>query len=333
MSMARLRGDAAKDYNNQIAAIKSGATSTGIDTIVSVVGCGHGNVRQNCGAVKRLVVNSSANSLAPIADGGYVADGHSTPLFDSVGEIITLFKAVPDYDDPNVSFLVLTITDGEENSSSTWKTKLANEIQTLQATGRWTFTFRVPKGYKDRLSNLGVYLDNICEWVLTSSGLAEATAKTEEAVQNYFVARSAGAAGTKSFYVDATRLKADDLKTALTEVTKECKFFEVDDGSKNISQFITEKYGKFWLGVAFYQLTKKERRVQERKLICVRDKNTKQVFSGKEARNLLGVPATGDVSLTPGDHGRYDIFIQSLSTNRALNLGSSVMVWDRARVI
>jgi hypothetical protein len=333
MSMVRLKGNAAKDYNNQIAAIKSSAALTGIDTIVSVVGCGHGNKAYGQGDVKRLVVNSSVNSLTPIPAGGYVADGHSTPLFDSVGEIIALFKATPDYSDLDVSFLVMAITDGEENSSVTWKTKLKTEIEELQKTGRWTFVFRVPEGYKGRLASLGVFPDNICEWVLTDAGLAAVTAKTEAAVQSYYTARSAGAAGTKSFFTDAANIKPEDVKKSLTDITKECKFYEVDDGSKNISQFITDKHGKFWLGMAFYQLTKKEKRVQATKLICVRDKNTQQVFAGTEARKLLGVPSAGDVSLTPGDHGRYDIFIQSLSTNRALTLGSSVMIWDKARVI
>jgi hypothetical protein len=333
MSMATRKENAAKDYNTQIDSIKLNSVSSGIDTIVSVVGCGYGNRAYGVGDVKRLIVNSSASSLQPIAPGAYVADGHSTPLFDSVGEIISLFKAVPDYDSPDVSFLVLVITDGEENSSSVWKNTLKAELQKLQETNRWTFTFRVPEGRRGRIAELGVFPDNICEWTLSNEGLAKSTIVAQTAVTNYYAARSAGAAGTQSFFTDANNIKLDDVKKSLTDITKECKFYDVDDGSKNISQFVTDKHGRFWLGMAFYQLTKKERRVQEKKLICVRDKKTQQVFSGTEARNLLGVPTTGSISLTPGNHGRYDIFIQSLSTNRALLLGSSVMIWDKARVI
>ncbi len=110
-SMRPLVREAAKDYNSKIQAIREGAIQHNQDTIVSVVECGTGHTSK----VGRVVVNSNVTALQPI--GSYQANGQGTPLFDSVGELIEMFQSVPDYDSPDVSFLVMAITDGAENAS------------------------------------------------------------------------------------------------------------------------------------------------------------------------------------------------------------------------
>jgi len=333
MSMGRLTASAAKDYNNLISAIQTGAAATGMQTIVSVVGCGHGNIRTGVGAVKRLVEKVDVSFLGRMDEKTYVANGHSTPLYDSVGELINQLEKVEDYANEDVSFLISTITDGEENSSSVWKNALAGKIASLQNTGRWTFVFRVPTGKRSQLDNLNIFPDNICEWDLSTAGLQVASAKTEAALSSYFVARSAGAKSTNSFYSDMNAVKPQQVAQKLTEITKECTIYDVEDASDNISQFVTKKIGKFWMGIAFYELIKTEKVVQDRKVICIRDKKTKKVYSGAASRALLGLPSAGDISLSPGCHGQYSIFIQSTSANRKLPLGSKVLIWEKARII
>jgi hypothetical protein len=95
-SMSSLRHAAIKDYNDGIKAIKTAANDNNIDTVASVVSCGIGS------GVQREVVNSSISALTPLTS--YTVDG-GTPLFDSVGELIEIFKSVPDYRNPNVTFL------------------------------------------------------------------------------------------------------------------------------------------------------------------------------------------------------------------------------------
>jgi hypothetical protein len=82
-------------------------------------------------------------------------------------------------------------------------------------------------------------------------------------------------------------------------------------------------------GAAFYQLMKKEDEVQDYKQIVIRDKKSKVVYSGANARQMLGLPYNGTVKVVPGNHGTYDIFIQSTSVNRKLVKGTQVLYWDK----
>jgi hypothetical protein len=81
-------------------------------------------------------------------------------------------------------------------------------------------------------------------------------------------------------------------------------------------------------GAGFYQLTKTEPLVQDHKRILIRDKTTQAVYFGSAARQMLGLPAWGGVRLAPGDHGNFDIFIQSTSVNRKLAKGTSLIYWE-----
>lgn len=85
----------------------------------------------------------------------------------------------------------------------------------------------------------------------------------------------------------------------------------------------------FLKGSAFYQLTKTEARVQDSKMIAIRDKINGRVYHGPAARDMIGLPHIGTVRLHPGDHGNYDIFIQSTSINRKLVAGTQVLYWPK----
>lgn len=313
---------AKKDYNDTISAVKKSASDNSIDTIVSVTSCGIRSM------VRREVVNSNINVLNPISH--YETDG-STPLFDSVGELIEIIKTVPDYKNPDVSFLVMAITDGEENASVYWKSRLGAEIKKLQATDRWTFVFRVPRGHKSTLESLGIPSGNIQEWETTERGLRESTIGTVSAVDNYFTNVSRGVRSTKTFYANIGQVGANTVVAAMKDISDEVVIYPVKQRSE-IASFVTlktkEAYRK---GTGFYQLSKPEKAVQDYKIIVARNKNTGAVYGGtKQIRNLLGLPEYGTISLKPGDHGDWDLFIQSTSTNRILMPGTSALYWEKA---
>src|SRR5271166_5773819 len=137
-SMRSIARGAAKDYNANLVAIQQAARETGLDTILNVVKCGVGWEAK----VVRDVVNSNVYVVEPLDENKYEASGTGTPLFDSVNEIISLMQNVPDANDLEVTFLVMVITDSEENRSkkSAMQTMM-NSIKFLQATDRWTFVF------------------------------------------------------------------------------------------------------------------------------------------------------------------------------------------------
>lgn len=330
-SMQGIALAAGRDYNDNIAAIKEAATEHSIDTIVSVVKCGAGRPAK----VIRETVNSNVQMLKPIPDGGYVADGNSTPLFDSVGDLIEQLQSVPDADDPEVSFVVMVITDGQENSSQRWTgPSIGRKIKELQGTDRWTFTFRVPRGDKRALASYGIPEGNILEWDQTDTGVKTASVQTRSAVKSFYAARSTGVKSTSKFYADLSEVTVKDIKAQLVDISKEVKILKVLPAEEGVQirEFVEQRTKKGMLkGSAFYQLSKTET-VQDYKQLAVRDKVKGSVYSGINARDMLGLPHSGEVKLAPGTHGQWDIFVQSTSINRKLVANTNVLVWANAAV-
>ena len=326
-SMRGLEAAASSDYNDNIASIKEGSAEHNIDTIVSVVKCGVGRAA----TVEREVVNSNVIALNPIKAGQYVADGNATPLFDSVGDLIEQLESVPDANDLDVSFIVMVITDGGENSSRKWTgSSIAKKIAELRKTDRWTFSFRVPRGYKRELAQYGIPEGNILEWDQTDRGVQAASTATRSAVKSFYAARATGITSTDKFYADLSEVTIKEVKKSLTDISNEVDVFKLKstEGGISIKEFVEQRTKKSLVkGTAFYQLTKTET-VQDYKQIAIRDKKSLIVYGGDAARTMLGLPNYGECKLAPGQHGQYDIFIQSTSTNRKLVENTNVLVWS-----
>lgn len=323
-SMSGIAKDAGRDYNAQIQAIKDGSREFGIDTIVSVVKCGVGRAA----TVEREVVNSDVNKLVPISERGYVADGCGTPLFDSVGDLIEQLQAVPDANDPGVTFVVMVITDGGENASRKWTGEsIARKINELRMTDRWTFSFRVPRGYKNSLVRFGIPSGNILEWDQTSAGVQTATVATASAVRSFYTGLSKGITSTDKFYADLSTVTLKEVKANLVDISKQVIVYEVDDANDGVQirDFVVDQGVSFTKGCAFYQLLKTES-VQDYKQLAVRDNRTGSVYSGPAARDLIGIPHVGNIKLAPGNFANYEIYIQSTSVNRKLVKGMGVMI-------
>lgn len=334
-SMRRLANAAMFDYNVLIGSIRAASEKEDIDTIVSAVKCGVGPE----GAVEQEFVNSSIARLKPLTE--YKADGWWTPLFDSVGEIIDILKHSPDGKNPDVAFLVMVVTDGFENQSSRWSGRLlGDEITRLMSTDRWTFTFRVPFGGKENLINLGIPAGNIEEWEQTEVGMRESTVMTASATSNYFAGRTRGIRSTNSFYADASNVSKQAVKSTMTNISPEVRIWEVQLPNRmrsivekpiEIASFVEGQTRQTYVrGSAFYELVKTEKAVQSSKLIVVRNRKDGSVYAGQSARDLLNLPTQGTIKLSPGDHGDWEIFIQSTSSNRHLPVGSKVLYWKSA---
>lgn len=318
-SMIGLREPAIRDYNNTIKAITGAASREVLDTIVSVV--------KFDTTVQRQFVNSNPHVLQPVTEWSI---GGCTALYDGIGELIDLFKTMPDYDNPNVSFLISATTDGDENASHKWSAGvLAREIAALQRTGRWTFVLRVPKGCKRDVSNLGIPDGNIQEWETTREGMERATTQTTQAFDTYYATRASGQKSSNVFYTST----ADVDTSKLADISKETSLYTVDASQNGIQvrDFILTKRVEYLIGGAFYQLTKTEPRVSPTKLILIRDKSSGKVYAGKDARTMLGLDTVNNARVHPNHGGGgYDIFIQSESVNRKLVAGTGVLYWAAA---
>lgn len=323
ISMGCIATAAMHDYNATIATIREAATREEIDTIVNVIKCGA--TRQ--GGVQFDVVNSSVHALKPLSD--YPTTSGNTPLLDSVGELIARLEQAPDAADANTTFLVMTITDGEENSSLKWTTRsLSTKIQQLQSTGRWTFTFRVPRGHRASTARIfGVPIDNVLEWDNSARGMMESTVSTVSAMDNYYTAVRSGVKSTAKFYTNLADVSSKEIQKNLVDISSQIKLWITTD-KEVIRPYCERMSGKpFVKGAAFYQLTKPEPEVQDYKMIAIRDMSNGKVYAGAAARAMLGLPQHGTVYVKPGDHGQYDIYIQSTSINRVLPVGTQVLYW------
>lgn len=324
-SMRNIAKHAARDYNENISVIKDEAVNHGIDTIVSVVELGY----ENTDKVRTVVKNSSVIALKPIAESEYSALGYGTPLFDAVGEAVEQLKLAPDANDPTVSFVVFVTTDGGENASKRYSGHdIAAMVKSLQLTDRWSFVFRVPAGQTRSLTQYGIPAGNIQEWDQTEKGISASTKSTASAFRSFYAARASGATSTDKFYTDLSTVTLKEVKANLVDISNQVDVYVVDsrnDGVQ-IKDFVEAQGVSFTKGCAFYQLSKTES-VQGYKQIAIRDKISGAVYSGIAARDLLGLPRTGDIKLVPGQNGQYDIFVQSTSVNRKLVAGTNLMIW------
>lgn len=118
-----------------------------------------------------------------------------TAMNDAIWKSINHLKAKPRTE--NTAYLICVISDGEENSSKeVTQDIIANEIEKLNATGEWTFTYilggitaqeelRFADKYKVSVSNIAAYN-------CTPISYAAGTSTLSESMVDYLGARSVG---------------------------------------------------------------------------------------------------------------------------------------------
>ena len=115
------------------------------------------------------------------------------------------------------------------------------------------------------------------------------------------------------------------VKNVLEEVpAKEYSLFPVHRDSV-IKKFVESWTGEDYInGSAYYQVVKEET-VQAYKQVCIQNKKNGKVYSGLNARVLLGLP-NREVKVDPTLFGDFNVFIQSTSVNRKLPRGTLLIV-------
>lgn len=320
-SMSSIARAAARDYNATLAGTKAAAELNNIETLVSTYKCG--------GNVQREVLMAPIASIPAMPEASYGASG-GTPLFGSVLQAIADLENSPDMADPEATFIVMATTDGDATDQGL-RQQMMNKIRQLELTDRWTFVFRVPRGAARGLASSGIQAGNILEWETTERGAAAASQANTQAMSEFYTNRAAGVKSSKTFYTSVANLTAEEVKAALGDISQEVSLLPVavaDDG-KQIRDFVEERLaGQPMLkGAAFYQLVKTEDKIQDYKLIAIREKATGQIFCGPEARDMIGLPRVGDVRVRPETSGAFDVFVQSTSVNRKVTANTSLMYW------
>ncbi|MFJ3203822.1 vWA domain-containing protein [Streptomyces sp. NPDC086989] len=227
------------------------------------------------------------------------------------------------------SFLTFVLTDGQENAShrcsdapSSDPRELVQAVSQLIATQQdnWTLAVLVPDQMgKREAMQCGFPKDNIAIWDATSTqGLEDAGEVIKQATEKFMVGRSQGIRGSRAvFSMGADTVNKDTIEAAgLTPVDpSEYQLIPVARDA-GIREWVVESGNTYRTGCAFYQLSKSEK-VQARKQIAVLEKKTDRVYTGPEARALLGLPDV-EVRVKPDHNDDFTIFVQSTSVNRKL---------------
>lgn len=227
------------------------------------------------------------------------------------------------------SFLTFVLTDGQENASHRCTDApsrnprelvqaVAEMIETQQ--DNWTLAVLVPDQMgKREAMQCGFPKDNIAIWDATSTqGLEEAGQVIRQATEKFMVGRTKGIRGSRAvFSTGAEAVNKDTIEAAgLTPVNpSEYQLIPVARETA-IREWVIECGHTYRTGCAFYQLSKSEK-IQAQKKIAVLEKKTDRVYTGPEARALLGLPGT-EARVKPDHNDDFTIFVQSTSVNRKL---------------
>lgn len=93
------------------------------------------------------------------------------------------------------------------------------------------------------------------------------------------------------------------------------------DRDTPIKDFVQENGIKFQIGRGFYEFTKKVT-IQSHKEIVLMDRDSGDLFAGKKARDILGLPHDADIRVEPKLLDKWIPFVQSTSSNRKLLAGT-----------
>jgi hypothetical protein len=215
------------------------------------------------------------------------------------------------------AFLTFVLTDGMENHSKNSWTVLPK--YTAKAAENWTVGFLVPDSQgRAYLTRAGVPNDSIAIWDATNAkGISDSFTTIRNATDNFMSARASGVRGTRSvFSTGADAVNKRTVSSALKPLrSNEYQLVSVN-GKTSIDEFVRSLGYNYSKGMGYYQLTKTEN-IQPQKQIIVVEKATGKAYSGKQARDLIGLPNI-TVRVKPDYNPDYDIFVQSTSLNRNL---------------
>ncbi|MER6026230.1 vWA domain-containing protein [Streptomyces sp. NPDC001851] len=235
------------------------------------------------------------------------------------------------------SFLTFILTDGQENASHRCPDAPArNPRELVKAVAElietqednWTLAVLVPDQMgKREAMQCGFPKDNIAIWDATSTqGLAEAGQVIQQATEKFMVGRTRGIRGSRAvFSTGAEAVNQDTIKAAGLTPVKPSQYELIPvTREAGIRDWVIECGHTYRTGGAFYQLSKSEK-IQAKKQIAVLEKKTDRVYTGPEARALLGLPDV-EVRVKPDHNDDFTIFVQSTSVNRKLIPNTRLML-------
>lgn len=320
-SMQSIARETVDAFNRVGRSICEGAYKTGQDATLSLVTFGR--------TIATTFFCDPITNVRTLGYHEYRPDG-MTPMFDAVGLTAERLLQRADAKDKHVSFVAFVLTDGEENNSFHYPThnpgKLIELMAKLNATDRWSFVFMLPPGKKAAFcAKFGIPDGNVTEWETNARGIEAVSRSVDAGVSNFYAQRASGQTSTKGFFTaNMAGVSQRDVARKLVDMRGKVRLAAVNR-SVMVKDFVEQEFRVIYsLGSAYYQLTKTEE-VQHHKGVMLRSRKDGAIYGGADARHVLGLPDQYDVKVKPGDHGDWDIFVQSTSVNRKLVVGTTLL--------
>lgn len=313
-SMSHIKNDVIKVFDSQVSYLAQRSKELNQETRVSVYLF---NYTTEC-----LIYDTDVLRLPSIKE--FYSPRGGTALIDGAIKAIEDLNLTPEiYGDH--AFLIYVLTDGEENGSKNNSSTLSKRINDFAE--NWTMAALVPDSTGVfEAKKFGFPANNIQIWNTSSKGMSEAGNVIKSSTDTFMQNRARGIRGTKNlFTLDTSALNKTKVTRELEQLkTNEYELLPVHKESV-IQPFVESWTRKPYVkGSCYYQLTKAEK-VQNYKQVCLQEKTTGKVYSGTNARDLLGLPDY-EVKVDPSGHPKFDIFIQSTSLNRKLVGGTKLIV-------
>jgi hypothetical protein len=225
------------------------------------------------------------------------------------------------------AFLLFVLTDGQENASRRAdRYTVADRLNQLP--DHWTPAALVPNARsKFEAKRFGFPADSIAVWDSSSAeGMREVGEKIRVATDSFMQARSMGVRGSRSvFATDAFAVNKQTIQAAALAPLPASSYVLVPvDRESAIKEFVERCGHRYLVGRAYYQLSKTET-IQPQKAVAVVETSTGKVYSGAEARGLVGLPDM-TVKVKPDYNHDFDIYVQSTSVNRKLVPGTKLLL-------
>jgi len=192
-SMQKIKKEVIQGFNEHAATIRAGSGNQLDSKICLMTFATHVN--------PPLLWCENANNLNNLTEENY-RPGGMTAMLDCVGATIDGLEKVEDIEDEETAVLVLVVSDGRENNSrrETYKS-IAERVQRLTKTGRWTFVYLGSNQDLSKIQqDLNIPQGNTQTFVADSAGYKQAFTQTNRGLSNYMTARAQGVTSSSSFY-------------------------------------------------------------------------------------------------------------------------------------
>jgi len=194
---------ATKNFNEQLAKIQR--ESDGIITTVTVIEFDD-RILCNEHLMHQIRDDNDIQTTIPVDEVKQMIEwwaGGATALRDAIGAAINIGNILlSKHKTDDQSVLVMILTDGEENASKEWSDdQIREEIKTLEASDKWTFTFMGGElQATDMIVRMGFSSGNTYCMSQNIEGYSSAIKMSDGGLDRYYKMRRAGETNTRGFF-------------------------------------------------------------------------------------------------------------------------------------